>query len=49
MTLGEFTNRLQDLCHFGHGADTVKFNGIDPDAGTVLLISPEGAVAEVKL
>lgn len=49
MTLSEFTNRLQDLCHSGHGADTVKFNGINPDTGTVLLISPEGAVTEVKL
>lgn len=49
MKLSEFTNRLQDLCHSGHGADIVKFNGINPDTGTILLISQEGVVAEVKL
>lgn len=49
MTLSEFTNRLRGLCHSGHGADTVKFNGINPDTGTVLLVSREGAVTEVKL
>ena len=49
MTLGEFTNRLQDLCHHGHGADVVKFNGINPDTATLTLTSPEGAVTEVKL
>ena len=49
MTLSEFTNRLRDLCRSGHGADVVKFNGINPDTGTTLLVSPEGVVTEVKL
>ena len=49
MTLGEFTNRLQDLCHHGHAADAVTFEGIDPEKMAIRLESPEGNVAKLSL